>query len=191
MAALGYIDDHFGAPKRIGVLACFADLNGSFTMQDAMAAAGIASGDSGDGQRYNSGIEQGDEPADGADEAFGLGDAPVHVLGPIDSEDFLGQLSSQQLGGGAAFALHCCADVLTLGSDHLLKRGDDNASLLGEGFGSRRGCAVFEGHLPRGAGQLLFRIGLTGKDALGQHGQAARRGVSGDLCSLGEEAPAA
>jgi hypothetical protein len=53
-----------------------------------------------------------------------------------------------------------------------------HASLLGKGLSSPSGRAVLEGHLPRGAGQLLLSVGLRGQNVFHQHGQPPRRGVS-------------
>ena len=144
-------------------------------VQDAMAAAGVAGGDAGDFERDNGGVKQRDEPADRANETLGLAGAPVHVLGPVEGENFFGQLGGQHFGGGAACALHGRADVFAFGRGDFLERGDGDAGLFGEGFGSGCGLAVFEGYLPRGADELLFGIGLARR----ARPRRARRGGAG------------
>ena len=67
-----------------------------------MAAAGVAGGDAGNLQRDDGRVKQRDDPADRTDEALGLAGAPVHILGPVDGEDFLGQFGRKHLGCGAA-----------------------------------------------------------------------------------------
>ena len=62
-----------------------------------MAAARVAGADSGDFEGDDGGIEEGDDPAHGADKALGLAGAPVHVFGPVEAEDFLGEFGGEQL----------------------------------------------------------------------------------------------
>ena len=146
-----------------------------------MAAALIAGGDAGDFKRYDVGVEQGDYPADGADETLGLAGAPVHILGPVNGEDFFGEFGGEDFGGGAAGALHRCADIIAFRVGDFLERGDVDASLFCECFGGLGGRAVFEGDGPRGAGELLFAVGLLGEDAVARDGEAARRGIGCNL----------
>ena len=62
-----------------------------------------------------------------------------------------------------------------------------DAGLLCESLGSGGRRAVLEGNLPRGPGQLLLGVGLARQHAFDQHGQPARRGVSGQFGRLGKQ----
>ena len=67
---------------------------------------------------------------------------------------------------------------------------DSHAGLFGKGLGRGRRRSVLEGHLPRGAGQLLFGVGLARQHIFNQHGQTPRRRVRDDL-GRGAEQPLA
>ena len=153
-----------------------------------MAAAGVACLDARDFKRNDLRIEQRYEPAHRTHQALRLAGAPVHVFGPVESKHLLGQLGAQQLRCGTACALDGRAHILAFGRGHFFQIANGNSGLLRKGLCGRRGRALFERDLPRGAGELLFSIGLAGEHALGQHGQAARRGVGGDAGALGQQA---
>ncbi len=187
LAALCRINDDEGFAQHFGVVLRSANHDRRFAVQHAVAAAGVAGGDACDFERNDGRVKQSDDPADGAHKALGLAGAPVHVFGPIEGEDFLGQIGGQRLLGGNAETLDGCADVLALCCGDFLKRSDGNAGLPGEGFGCSSGRTVFECHLPRRAGHLLFGIGLAREYALNQQGEAARRGEGGEPGAVGEQ----
>ena len=61
-------------------------------MQDAVAAARVACLNSSNLQGDDGRIQQRNNPAYRADEALGLTGTPVHILGPVETQDFFGQL---------------------------------------------------------------------------------------------------
>jgi hypothetical protein len=128
------------------------------------------------------------QPSAPGAQTLGLGGAPVHIFGPVEAENFFGQFGGQDLGGGAAPALDGCANIFTLGVGDFFKRSNRHAGLLRKGLGGGGGRAVFEGDLPRGAGQLSSVSAWLVNYAFDQHGQPARRRVSGQFGSRAEQA---
>ena len=78
-------------------------------------------------------------------------------------------------------ALHRRAHVLAFGVGDFFESLHGDAGLFCEGLGRRGRCAVFEGYLPRGTGQLFLGIGLARQHIFDQHGQTARRGVGSEF----------
>ncbi len=111
--SLGDVDDDVGRAQCFGVGRRLVDDDRRVPVKYAMAAAGVAGGDAGDFERDDGGVEQCDDPADGADEALGLAGAPVHVLGPVEGEDFFRQIGAEHLRCGHSLALHRSAHILT------------------------------------------------------------------------------
>ncbi len=161
--------------QRGGVVGGLVDFDGA-AGEDAMAFAGVAGGDASEFDGDDLVVEEGDHPADGADEALGGFAAPVHALGPVDSGDFLGQQFGQDFAGGAAFLLDGGGEVFALGVGDFFQRGDGDSGLSGEGFGGRSGHAILKGNLEGWAGKLLLHIGLLGRDIARQNGDATGRG---------------
>ena len=190
LPALGHIDEDEGLAQRFSVPLWRIKTHGVVTVQHAMASARVARLNARDFKRNNRRIEQRNDPTDGAHKALRLARAPVHILGPVEAEHFLGQFGSEHLRCGHSQPLHGGADVLALGIGDLLKSLNRYASLLGKGLGSRSRRAILEGDLPRWAGQLLLGIGLARQHALDQHGQTARRRIRGQF-SLGCKQPLA
>ncbi len=146
-----------------------------------MAAADIARGNPGNLQWNNRRIQQRHDPANRPDKALRLARAPIHILSPIKAQHFLGQLRRKHLRCGQSLTLQSSANILAFGVGDFNKRGEINASLLRKGLCRLGRRAVFEGHIPRRAGQLFFAVGLVRQQALNQHGQSARRRVSSQL----------
>ena len=157
-------------------------------MQDAMAAAGIAGGDAGDFNRNDSRIEQCDHPAHRPHKPLRLAGAPIHILGPVNAQNFLWQFGGKQFRRCTARALDGRTGIFTLGVGNLFERIHSDAGLLRKGLRGRRGRAVFERGLPRGACELFFRIRLAVEHAFHQHRKPPRRGVRGDLGLAAEHA---
>ena len=155
-----------------------------------MPATRVARGDSGNLQRRHARIHQRHNPAHRPHKALRFTRAPVHVLGPVNCQHFLGQFGGKNLRRRPASALHRCAHVFALRRVNFPQVRNGHAGLLRKRLGRGRRRAVLERHLPRRAGQLLFGIGLPGEHALGQHRQPPRRGIRGDL-ALGAHQPLA
>ena len=133
----------------------------------AGAYAGQLEGDDGLG-------EEGDDPADGADEAGAALARPVHGLGKVQAEDEAGEGLGQDIDDVAARHLLEVGVVLALGSGlHLHLVGLD-ALLAGEaGDGlRRRGFRRTE--------DAFHGIWLAGREAFGAEDEAPRGGIEAD-----------
>ena len=135
--------------------------------QRAGAHAGEFEGD--DGLR-----QQGDDPADGTDEARTALAGPVHGLGEVEAEDDAGEGFGQDVVGVAARHLLQIGVVLALGGGlHLHVFGAD-ALLAGEAGDGLRGGGF------RRTEHALLAIGLSGGEAFGAQHEASRGGIEAD-----------
>ncbi len=69
-----------------------------------MSARGAAGGDAAELEGNDLVIEQGDQPAHGTHEALGLAGTPVHILGPVERGDFLGDEFGEKVERGLALS---------------------------------------------------------------------------------------
>ena len=156
--------------------------------QDSMSARGAAGGDAAEFEGDDLVVEQGDEPAHGTDEALGLAGTPVHVLGPVEGGDLLGDEFGEEIERGAAFFDHVGGEVFALGRGGRGERFERDSGFFGEGDGGLGGLSVLVGMGGGGAEKLLGNVGLRGGEAADEDGDAARRGegfgggVSGGSC---------
>ena len=89
----------------------------------------------------------------------------------------LGSDSARISAAGRPFLLHRGGQVFTLGSGDLLQGIDRDVELAGEGLGRGSRHSILVGDLERRPGDLLGDVGLRGRDAGSQHGQAPRSGI--------------
>ena len=144
--------------------------------KDAVSARGAAGGDAAELKGNDLVVEQGDEPADGTDEALGLAWTPVHALGPVEGGDFLGDEFGEEVERGPAFFDHVGGKILALGRGGLGELSQRDSGFLGEGDGGLSGLAVFVGVGGGGSQKLFGNVRLRCGKAAHQHGDAARRG---------------
>ena len=154
------------------------DCHSTVAMQNAMSIGQVRSVHARKFDRHDRVIEQRQQPLDGANKSLRLPCAPIHVLRPVECGKLLRQLLGENVRRGAPFALDDSGDIFALLRGDLLERRDFDSGLLGKGVRSGRWFSVLEGDRPRGACELLLRIGLGGFNPAHQHGQPPRRGVA-------------
>ena len=93
--ALGVAGQHIGGAQLVGIFGGRGEWDRS-RGKDAMPAGGAAGGDAAELERHNIVIKKRDEPAHGAHEALRLARTPVHVFGPVEGGDFLGNELGEQ-----------------------------------------------------------------------------------------------
>src|SRR5205814_6221365 len=129
-------------------------------VKDAMTACFLSCSNSGELDGHNFIVEQSNDPAYRTDKALRLGGAPVHILGPVNRSNLLGQSFGEYVSGGAAFAGDGCCEILALGCADLFQCPYIDASFLCECMSRRCGLAVFVCDLGCRTGELLSRVRL-------------------------------
>src|SRR5262249_28517461 len=126
----------------------------------------------------NIGVEHGDKPAHRAYEALWLAGTPVHILGPIDRGQLLGQRSGQNFICLPALFSDHGREVLTFGSCDSLQAGNINTGLFGKSSACGSWLAIFECHLRRGTGELLGYVRLSRIYSRHENDKPSGRGVN-------------
>src|SRR5271170_3728330 len=106
---------NIGGLELLQILRGMSDLDGLIAMQDSMAEGLVAGSDSGELDRNHLVVEQCEQPAHRANEAFRLAWAPVHILGPVKRGEFFGKLSGKDSGRGLPFAENLGGNVFAFG----------------------------------------------------------------------------
>ena len=146
--------------------------DGDLARAQAAMAAGEGAGAYA-GQFEGNGIfaEEGDDPADGTDEARTALAGPVHGFGEVDTEDHAGESFGEDVDDVAARHLLEVGVVLALGSGlHLHLVGLD-ALLAGESGDRLRGGRF------GGTEDAVHAVGLAGRQAFGAQHEAPRGGI--------------
>jgi len=138
LPALGHIDDHLGGAHCFNVTFGSGDDDGRFAMKNAVAAAWLEAVMPATSRGTMEASSRATTQRTGRTKRSGLPGAPVHVFGPIEGDDFFGELGGEKFSGSAAGSFHGDANVLTLGRGHLFKSRNVDARLLRKGL--RCGC---------------------------------------------------